>query len=266
MIKKSIKKFFKIDKKAKKYAQQILENQNFIPISETMDNDIFIAGYPKSGNTWVQNLIAGLLFGIETSLLTDKLTQEIVPDLHGKKFYLRFNDFNFFKTHNLPQKKMKRVIHLVRDGRDVMASYYAMNTSLKKNSTLEEMIKYGKDIYPCKWHNHTRDWLNNPFNAEILIIKYENLLLDPENELKKILKFAGLERSDEIINRVIEGNSFNEMQRKERENGWYNKNWDTSEKFIRKGKKGTYKTEIPEELINYFEKEAQFELEYFDYI
>ncbi len=240
--------------------------EGLIPITDTSNNDIFIAGYPKSGNTWMQNLIAGLQYGIETSLLPDKLTQELIPDIHGKHYYKRFSDCMFFKSHNLPQKSMKRVIHLVRDGRDVMASYYAMNKAMGRNITLEEMIIYGKDIYPSKWHEHTRQWINNPFNAETLIIKYEDLIKDPFTQIKAVLAFAQLDRSDEVIYKAIQGNSFSEMKRKEAAFGWNNKNWNPEQNFIRKGKIGSYKQEIPENLICIFESESNKELEYFGYL
>ena len=266
LLKNKIKQILQFDGKVKNEVDKVVRNQNFIPISETHPRDIFIAGYPKSGNTWMQNLIAGVQFGIDTSLLPDSLTQELVPDVHGRIYYKRFTDIVFFKSHDLPKENMKRVIHLVRDGRDAIASYYAMNKALGKTTSLENMIVDGKDIYPSKWHEHTRAWLENPFNAEILIIKYEDLVQNPFDQIKKILAFAELERSDEIINNAIQGNSFAEMKRKEAAFGWNNKNWDPKQDFIRKGKIGTYKSEIPANLVSIFEAESNKELLYFDYL
>ena len=240
--------------------------KGFVSIKNTSENDIFIAGYPKSGNTWMQNLVAGVQYGIETSLLPDRLTQELVTDVHGKKHYKRFSDCMFFKTHDLPAENMKRVIHLVRDGRDVMASYYAMNKAMNKNTTLEEMIVHGKNIYPSKWYEHTKQWIKNPYNADILIVKYEDLIKDPFTQMKTVLEFAKLERTDEVINRVVKGNSFQEMKRKEMEFGWNNENWDPKQDFIRKGKVGSYKNEIPEDLVRIFESESYNELKYFNYL
>ncbi|MBZ9729738.1 sulfotransferase domain-containing protein [Salegentibacter sp. JZCK2] len=265
-IKKSLQKLLRLEEQASAISLETLAKEKFTPIIETKDHDIFIIGYPKSGNTWMQNLIAGVQYGIETSLLPDTLTQELIPDIHGKYYYKRFSECMFFKSHNLPQKNMKRVIHLVRDGRDAMASYYAMNKAMGKNTTLEEMIVYGKDIYPSKWHEHTRQWINNPYNAETLIVKYEDLIKDPFTQIKAVLAFAQLDRSDEVINKAIHGNSFGQMKRKEAVFGWNNKNWDPQQDFIRKGKIGTYKKEMPENLIHIFELESNKELEYFNYL
>lgn len=265
-IKRFLKKnFTKTITKETKY-NEIGIPDGFEPINKTFRDDIFIAGYPKSGNTWLQNLIVGVQFGVETSLLPDKLTQELVPDVHGKSFYKRFGKFTFFKTHELPKKHMKRVIHLVRDGRDVMASYYAMNKAMGKTTTLEEMIISGKDIYPSKWHEHSKQWISNPYNADILVIKYEDLINDTFEQMKRVAEFANIERSEEIFKRSIYGNSFSEMKRKEKKFGWNNSDWNPEENFIRKGKIGSYKEEIREELIIYFEKESKIELTFFDYL
>ncbi|WP_417197991.1 sulfotransferase domain-containing protein [Bizionia sp.] len=261
-----MKRILKFDERIAQQTENKMRMNNFLPITETKPQDIFIAGFPKSGNTWMQNLIAGLQYGIETSMLPDSLTQELIPDVHGKQYYKRFHDVVFFKTHELPRKEMKRVIHLVRDGRDAMASYYAMHQAMKKQVTLKEMVLEGKDVYPCRWHEHTRIWLDNPFNAEILIIKYEDLIQDAFKELKKIVEFAKLSCTDDLIYKAIEGNSFEQMKKKEKEFGWNNKEWDANEDFIRKGKVGSYKEEISVELIQSFESLSKVELEFFNYL
>ena len=46
---------------------QFLASDFYIPINKTNINDIFIVGFPKSGNTWMQSLIAGIQYGIDTN-------------------------------------------------------------------------------------------------------------------------------------------------------------------------------------------------------
>jgi len=153
------------------------------------DNDVFIVGYPKSGNTWMQNIIAGLLFGIDTKFLPDRLTQELVPPVKNKRFFKRFLDFNCFKSHELPTRDYKRVILLVRDGRDVIPSYKSMNDKQGIEFSIKQMVIEGKGLYPNKWHEFYKAWLSNPYQSEILILKYEDLIQDGFEQLKKICKF-----------------------------------------------------------------------------
>ena len=92
---------------------QIALRTDLMPITQFSDMDIFIAGYPKSGNTWLQNLITGIYFGVDPDLAPDTLIQELVPDIHFKKYYRRLKTPMFFKTHYLPRPEYKRVIYLV---------------------------------------------------------------------------------------------------------------------------------------------------------
>ena len=129
LVKKFKQIFYKRLKKNEMANQSVKESfasQGFIPMNDFQEKDIFIAGYPKSGNTWLQNIITGLLIDSTSQLLTPKLINEIIPDIHVKKYFKRFFNVMIFKTHDLPKPEYKKVIHLVRDGRDVMVSYYHM--------------------------------------------------------------------------------------------------------------------------------------------
>lgn len=252
-----------------RHLKQTLQNNFSIPIEETQPQDIFIAGYPKSGNTWMQSLISGLLYGIDTQYLPDRLAQEIVPDVHARSYYTRFGSINFFKSHHLPQPTYKRVIYLVRDGRDAMVSYYAYNKKLGLELTLAEMVKEGKGLFPGKWHEHVNAWMNNPYQADMMIVKYEDLYLDAAKELKRICEFATLDRNDELIQRVIQGNTLDLMREKAKKyNGMGHIKWkgDKALDFFRKGGVGNHTTEMENELRFFFENEAKDELKLFNYI
>lgn len=225
-------------------------------IGDTQPQDVFIAGYPKSGNTWMQQLISGVIYGIDTRHLPDRLSQELVPDVHMNDVYRRYRDVCTFKTHALPKARYRRVVHLVRDGRDVMASYFAMNQNLGKEVTLREMIEEGKGVYPCEWHNHCATWTANPHDAELIRVCYEDLHDRPVETLKTLCDFLDIERDEELLQRVIDGCSFKQMKKKEQEYGWKNEDWPEDADFIRKGKVGGYKDEIPPDLVRSFEEKA----------
>ena len=99
-----------------------------------------MVGYPKSGNTWMQNLLAGIMYGIDGRYSPDKLVQELIPDLDYKVIYKRISDKMLFKTHDLPKSTYNNIIYLVRDPRDVMASYYAMVSGQGVDTTASKMI------------------------------------------------------------------------------------------------------------------------------
>ena len=60
------------------------------PIEQTLPDDIFVCGYPKSGNTWFQHLVTALLFGVDVRLAPDALINDLVPDVHFKRYYRRY--------------------------------------------------------------------------------------------------------------------------------------------------------------------------------
>ena len=241
-----------------------LGGTNLYPISHVKERDVFIIGYPKSGNTWISNLIAGALFGIDTQFLPDKLTKILVPS-PLTKFYNRILDFTCFSSHDMPDKRFKRVIHLVRDGRDVMASYFAYSKNLGYSSDIYDfMAQIGNNSHG-KWHEHTEAWIDNPYNADLIRVKYEDIINKPLDSLRNICDFLEIERPDDLLNRCISGNSFAQMQRKERVFGFFNKKWPSEKPFFRKGKIGSYATELPISAIEQFEAESKHTLEKLGY-
>jgi len=64
------------------FEQEVYRRTGLSAIDRTDPEDIFIVGYPKSGNTWMQNLVAGVIYGIDARLAPDSLIQDLVPDVH----------------------------------------------------------------------------------------------------------------------------------------------------------------------------------------
>lgn len=242
-----------------------LETSHTHPITQSRESDIFVAGYPKSGNTWMQHLITGVLFGIDAQYLPDRLAQEVVPDIHFKSYYKRFRDTCIFKTHETPQPRYRRVIHLVRDGRDVMASYFAYNQKMGKDLTMRAMILDEEGLFPCSWEEHTMEWIDNPHEADLIRVHYEDMHRDPMTEMERICQFIGIDRDKELLRRVIEGCALEKMQEKSDTYGMENDEWPDDERFFRRGVVGGYKDEIPDELIATFEQKAGSALERLGY-
>ena len=270
-LKQKIKQLLDFDNKVNAEVKRLMKRHEYLSINDTRDQDVFIAGFPKSGNTWMQNLITGILLDSTSFRITPKIVSEIVPDVHAKKYYKRTRPDMIFKTHNLPDERMKRVIHLVRDGRDAMISYHKMEVNRDRNYkfSIEDMIKGGKGVYPAKWNVHTKAWIENPFNADLMVIKYEDLLNESLTEMIKIAKFLNIEMSEKRLAEIYEANHISILRKKVVEYGWdydYVYKNKTSESFFRKGTSGSHESEIDANLTSYFVNESKAELNHFGYI
>ena len=240
-----------------RFDQRIQRETGLWSIRRTDPTDIFIAGYPKSGNTWMQNLVAGVVYSLDPECLPDTLILDLVPDVHFCRYYRRYQTPMYFKTHHLPRADYRRVINLLRDGRDVMVSYYHHLRALSGDAVdFSEIVRTGRHLAPSKWHDHVNAWRSNPFGAEILTVRYEDLLENPVKELHRVCDFAGIERSTEVLETVSRKSSFSKMREKEEKTGWANSSWPRSRFFVRRGEVGSFKDEMPKNVLSAFLAQA----------
>ena len=137
------------------------------------------------------------------------------------------------------------------------------------NPSFSNMITKGEGLFPSKWHVHVNAWLTNPFKSDILFIKYEDLLINTFNELKKICEFSNIIRSDQIILNAIKGNTFEMMKSKAKifdKMGNLNLETTTPNHFFRKGITGNFEDEFPPELLEIFLNDSRGLLKHFNYI
>jgi hypothetical protein len=230
----------------------ITARTGLIPINKYDPQDVFIAGYPKSGNTWFQLITVGLLYGFNSELVPDSVVQDLVPDMHFKSFYRRYSTPMFFKTHNPPLPEYKKVVYLLRDGRDAVVSYYHHTRDLDRREIdfAEFVDQY--NIFSLKWHEHVNLWLSNPYQAEMLVIKYEDLKQDGLRILERYCDFLDISRSREHLQTVLRETDFERMRSREKKLGWDDPNWPTDKPFIRRGAVGSYRDEFPKAALDKF--------------
>ncbi|MDB6019882.1 MAG: Sulfotransferase [Pedosphaera sp.] len=229
----------------------------FTPIDQFLPNDIFIVGYPKSGNTWFQDLVAGIAFGALPEFAPLHLVQDLVPDSHAVRYYKRYGKNAFFKSHSLPRPDFRRVVYLMRDGRDAMVSLLHYREALeRKKYDFLGLVTADRSQFPGKWHEHIQAWLANPFHAEMIVIKYEDLKTNTALELQRFCDFAGLKRSPEFLQQIAESTAFEKMQAKEAVEGPCSPLWPKDKAFRRRGAVGSYKDEMPSDALNAFIKES----------
>jgi hypothetical protein len=247
--------------KAGAYARRLIdlriEKQTGLrPIEQTDPRDVFICGYPKSGNTWFQHLATALVFGVDVELAPDALLNDLCPDVHFEAYYRRYNNPTFFKSHHLPRQPYRRIVYLIRDGRDAMVSYYHHLQATMPGVDFAEMVETGKGLSYGKWHEHVDAYLANPFGAEMMVIRYEDLKRDAATELRRFCTFSGLDRDDAIIRWAVDRASFDSMRRKEQQRGWETPGWPKDKPFVRRGRVGSFRDEMPAAVLDTFMRDS----------
>jgi hypothetical protein len=227
------------------------------PIDQFAEDDVFIVGYPKSGNTWMQYLVAGAFYGIDLHVAPDSLIQDLAPDVHFKKFFKPWFPVVFFKSHFLPRPDYRKVVYLLRDGRDVMVSYWHYLEALtEKKMDFLELVQTGNGLFPCKWHEHVAKWLLNPYSAQLITVRYEDLKKDPVGQLRRIGEFSGLSCDLALLQRATQASSFEAMKEREASFTWENPQIPQNKQFIRRGQIGSHQDEMPSAVREAFLSEA----------
>jgi hypothetical protein len=230
-------------------AQTLRPLSTLIPIAIFSVDDIFITGFPKSGNTWCQNLLAGILHNLDLENVPDSVIQKLVPAVGYKPTYQRFIERMVFKTHETTRPDYRHVVLLIRDARDVMVSYLHHDAAhLGIPSEAIDFVDHVERYAPA-WRNHVEGWLNNPYNAHLITVRYEDLANDCVGQLSRLCSFMGIERDRQLLESVAQKASFAEMRRRELRFGSDNPRWPREHRFCRRGIVGSYRDEMPDEAL-----------------
>lgn len=253
MIRRVIRKLMVLSFKRKTGKGYVSYATGFRMDNTVAPNDIIIAGYPKSGNTWFRQLSIGAFHGIPLDSLSDDVVQHINPDIDRQRLYSRPYPTMLFKTHALPKPEYRRVVYLVRDGRDAIVSWRCMFEKKGIKIPWRSFLSDPSSSSRFSWGHHLAEWNQNRHRAEILVIRYEDLLKDTVNELLRFCKFAGVSRSREELQSIAEMASFERSKERERLWGVSTPDWPQGKSFHRQGKAGAFERELPDDVKTKFE-------------
>ena len=191
---------------------------------------IWLASYPKSGNTFVRSLLSSYVFSKDGKFnfqllknikqfpdnsLFKQIGVDLNNDVEMEKNYINaqkvFNDekkIRFLKTHScfVNTKDFKftdrhntlGVIYIVRDPRNIVTSHshHFQQTSQKSLDNLLSHQYYGKTsekictTYIGSWQSHYNSWKVYAKFNRYCLIKYEDLINNTEKTFLNILKFV----------------------------------------------------------------------------
>jgi len=193
----------------------------FAPLHPRSD-DVYLASFPKSGNTWVAFLIANAI-SLHLKLGTHANFFNIhffVPDIHESRDIpteLSYPPFRrIIKTHAANNREYHNVLLLVRDPRDVMSSYYQYTKNqLIFDGAFSEFLRHEK-YGIAAWQKHTESWLERSGRHQNLqVFRYEDFAKEPVKELGRLFNVMGFELSKDTLAKAAELSNFENMKKLE---------------------------------------------------
>ena len=249
------------------------------------DDDIIISTYAKAGTTWMQQIIAQLMFEGDPELAVAEMSPWVDLRIPPKEVKLPMIESQthrrFMKTH-LPVEALcfspqAECIYIGRDGRDVVWSLYNhhINANQKWYEALndspgrvgppierppEDIRQYWedwlrKDGYPFWpfWDN-VRSWWEVRGLPNVMMVHYSDLKRDMASVIRSIARFLELPVNESRWEVILEYCSFDWMKKNATKSvplgGAF---WDAgAQTFIHKGVNGRWEsTLLPRECVEY---------------
>ncbi|NHO67794.1 sulfotransferase domain-containing protein [Aestuariicella hydrocarbonica] len=257
------------------------------------DDDIIISTYAKSGTTWMQQIIAQLLFngaeGLEVAEMSPWVDLRVPPKAIKLPAIEAQSHRRFLKTHlpvdALVFSEKAKYIYIGRDGRDVCWSLYNHHLNANKswyqalNDTPgrvgpaiepppSSVVQYfndwlEKDGFPfwSLWEN-ARSWWAIRDLPNVHFVHFSALKADLPGEVRRIAEFIETPIDESRYGELLHHCSFDYMKANATKSvplgGAF---WDGgAETFIHKGTNGRWRELLSAEDVARYEQRAEAEL------
>ena len=283
---------------------------------------IWLASYPKSGNTWVRFFLTSILYSNEGNINfndLNKLADQYPLGSQFKNFVKDFNNIDeiknewintqdllnldnktkFLKTHHVNCKigtsnftnlnNTLGVIYIVRDPRNIITSimhHYSKESYQEAKEFIfdenrwlgivKENDKKARDIdFPTlisSWKTHYNSW--KIVKKNFLLIKYEELLLNPDNEFKKITEYLknliGINVDNQKFKKAVDVCSFKNLKSVEDKEGFFESVLDresnSKKKFFNLGPDNDWKKLLDKDIRLEIEEKFCIEMKELSYL
>ncbi|XP_017271691.1 sulfotransferase 2B1-like isoform X1 [Kryptolebias marmoratus] len=236
-------------------------------------DDVVIVTYPKSGTTWMQEIVPLVLSGGDPASVETLHNWDRVPWLEETRApVLNLEDRpspRMFTTHfhhdMMPASfftAKPKVIYVMRNPKDVFTSFFhyhgMVSFLVDPNPQSEFLHKFldGKVIFGT-WFDHVKSWLSVDERQRILHISYEELTeQDLKDAVRKIAQFLEKPLDAEAIERIAHRCLFKNMKKNKMSN--YSLvpldiMDQTKSEFFRKGVVGDWKNQLTVAEAEYFD-------------
>jgi len=194
---------------------------------------VWLASYPKCGNTWVRFMLSAAVFGVP------ERSSEVparIPDIHQRDRWSESEEtgniaapYRFIKTHfkltdaHPLLDETSRAIHIIRDPRDVIHSalnYRALTGQGQRTWTqrgyTRSFIRAGGDKHWHKvgfgsWADNAASWRATD-RFPVLGVRYEDLKAEPAAQLERMMSFLEIPIDAQRLGDAVEASRFESMR------------------------------------------------------
>lgn len=250
---------------------------------------VWLASYPKSGNTWMRVLLANLMaggaapadinrlseedtligrwrFGDDLLVDADLLNGDELASARGRQADYVADAVRhpfFCKTHDrfdpvVLGRRARRALYLVRDPRDVAISL-SHHVSMTLDQAIAQMCHAGTrsngaaqiEYAIGDWAGHVASWTGQDC-IPTLTIRYEDLHRDTAATLRAVIAFLGGTVVDDALERAVAFSELKALQRQEATKG-FSERRPGQARFFRSGRVGEWREVMTEDQIQALE-------------
>ncbi|GFO43020.1 sulfotransferase [Plakobranchus ocellatus] len=245
-----------------------------IPPFEVREDDIWISTFPKSGTTWVQEIVYLVMNNADTGKALQTTIERRVPffeyPIPGFKAISAMPSPRLIKSHLplslLPDQmkaKKPKIIYVYRNPKDTVVSYYEFLvkflTYTKFTGKFEDFCRLfteGKVLCGPWWKHVTEAWARR-HEDNFLLLCYEDLQADLDKNVRIVAEFLGKSLTDEQVARIVKHCSFDSMKNNNTVNyEWFKRKGLARKepKFLRNGKVGDWKNHLSPDIVKQFDE------------
>jgi hypothetical protein len=230
-------------------------------------DDIFLVSYLRSGSTWARFLFGNLIYQGESPVTFANLNR-LVPMIYDFPDRVLRSLPRILKSHECFDPRYPRVVHIVRDPRDVAVSLYYYNLKVRELADGFPMDEFVTRFIAAhtvgyadrlgSWEDHTLSWLRlRQGRSNYQLIRYEDLLSDPAKELTKVAPLLGICVTPDRVERAVDLSSADHMRSLEQKQ-WTE--WRTTKgtrediPFVREAKSGGWRKRLSEASVKNLEE------------
>ncbi|NMO15465.1 sulfotransferase domain-containing protein [Pyxidicoccus fallax] len=222
--------------------------------------DIYVATAAKSGTTWMQQIVYQLVTGgrgeFEHIYQVSPFLEELISAPWAERVLDALPSPRILKTHmdwpHLKAPPDSRVIYVTRNAADALVSIHNHRVLNEGYRFDFDTSFFHGDKLVRHWFRHLESWWPHRNDANVLHVRYEDLVADLEGSIRRVARFLGIPIEEERMGDILEKCGFAYMKRHDARFdtriGFFDAREAGKPTFIRKGAVGDGRTELSPEL------------------